>query len=186
MLLLLFIFNTFVAVCFSSLFIFRCCLFLQQSLDNFDAKIEIVETRVLDKSRSVKNFVESSRNQKLISKSRVEIKSWTRVLTRRSVYQCFCCKFITISTCINSFNKIIKLSYAYKIQKQWYDRASDKVFKFKNFYFHWRYIKFTEQEQNIEVFKTLLIIDRYIAQDILRVQESIIIKIKNRLQDLLN
>ena len=88
-------------------------------------------------------------------------------------YKRLCCEFTIISTCINNFNKIMKLSCAHKIQKRWYNRVSDKVFKFKNFHFHWRYIKFTEQksdEKNIKVFETLSTIERFIAlENILRV-----------------
>ena len=78
----------------------------------------------------------------------------------------------------------MKLSCAYKIQKRWYDRASDEVLKLKNFYFYWLYIKLSEQKKNhtienidnIKILETLSsTIERSAAlKNILRVQKLII------------
>ena len=78
-------------------------------------------------------------------------------------YKRLCYEFTIIPTCIDSFNKIMRLSCTHKIQERLYNRASGEIFKLKNFYFYWRYIKSIEQEKNIEIFETSSTIDRYIV-----------------------
>jgi len=118
------------------------------------------------------------------------------------------CEPIVIVPCIDIFTKTMGLSCAHKIQKRWYDRASGNVLKLEDIHSHWRFTKppqtrqaTTRQEDNIagdnndEVTKVRGTSsetsssspkDRQLFDDILRVQELVIVKSKDRSRDSLN
>ena len=150
-------------------------LFLKSVWSNYDVLLEKNKARLFNRLREV-----------LIFRDVIVFVTSFVMLQVLKQYKRLYCKFIAISICIDSFNKTMKLLCTHKIQKQWYDRANDKVLKLKNFHAHWQYIKSTAQTntENIEILETSS--SSSTLENILRVQKLAMIKVKDRSSSALN
>ena len=91
----------------------------------------------------------------------------------------------------NIFKKIINLSCSHIIEKRLFNVANEKILKFSNVYFHWRFVKFVRyfvKSTRYEIESKFVHIDENdsIHDLLLNIQNSKIIKTKSRFKKVLN
>lgn len=115
-------------------------------------------------------------------------------------YKHICKQSTAIESCINIFTRTMKLSCVHKIQKRLYNKVDNEVLKLQNIHHHWLYIKSSwtttaqakKQENNTmsDYQDNDESDDEHIkmqgtssSSQILQIQKSVIVRVKNRLSE---